>query len=114
MKYLLEEDKLIGHDLIVQRNGLFRKKLSLKEIYYNDLINGIISKFDEVSPESLYTSIHYSIKLKMSRNNIDAICLRNGGTIIGKSKLEKRINFLQYKFKDSYLKRALEIFEEIN
>jgi hypothetical protein len=112
MKYLLEEDKLIGHDLIVQRNGLFRKKLSLRGVYYNNLIKGIISKFDEVSPELLYTSIHYSINLKISRNNMDTICFRNGGTIIGKCNLEKRINFLQFQFKDSYLKRALEILEE--
>jgi hypothetical protein len=111
MEYL-EEDKLIGHKLIVQRKGLLGKKLSLKNIYYNDLITGITCKFDEVSPDSLYKDIHYSIKVRISKNNIDYIYLRNGGNIIGKSKLEKRINHLQFEFTDLYLKKALKILEE--
>jgi hypothetical protein len=112
MAYLLEKNKLIGHDLIVQRNGLFRKKLFLRGIYYNNLINGIMSKFDEVSQEYLYKEIHYSLKLKMSRNKLDSIFFENNGEIFGKSKLEKRINYLQFRFKNSYLKKALEILEE--
>jgi len=111
-EYLLKEDKLIGHSLIVQRNGLFRKKLSLRGVYYNNLIKGIISKFDEVSQELLYSNIHYSINQKISMNSINTIGFRNGGTIIGKCNLEKRINFLQFQFKDSYLRKALKILKE--
>ena len=110
--YLLKEDKLIGHKLIVQRKGLLRKKLSLKDIYYNDLITGITCRFDEVSPDSLYKDIHYSIKVRMSKNNLDTIYSRNGGMFVRKSKLEKKIIDLKFQFTDLYLRRALKILEE--
>jgi hypothetical protein len=45
-KYSLEKDKLIGHELIVKRKGLFKKEISLKDLSYNALINNILSQMD--------------------------------------------------------------------
>jgi len=109
-KLFLEEDKLIGHQLIAKRKSLFKKEFYLKGVYYNDLMEDIISNIYEVSSDSL----HSEVKQRIEYNLICHLSFRDGGKPVGKTKLKRRINNLELKFNHQFLTRALKIFEEEN
>jgi len=109
----LEKDELIGHKVIEKRKGLFGKEVSLRGVYYNNLVKEIEScELDEISSDFLYSDIKYSLINRVQENVIKNLTLRNGGEIIGKTRLEKRINHLKFEFTNLYLNRALKILEE--
>ena len=110
--YLLEEDKLIGHK-IIEDIFLFRKKLSLKGVYYNEFMKDIVSYLEGFPSNFIYDTLSGFIRTEKTKNVIHYLSFRDGGNGIGKTDLEKRINLLQYKFTDSYLKKALKVIEEI-
>ena len=110
--YLLEEDRLIGHEL-VEKTFLFRKKLFLRGVYYNKLMEDMVSVVEGLSPDLFYGILELSVKANQEKNVAQHFSLINGGNWAGKTDLERRINVLQYKFADSYLKKALKILEEI-
>ncbi len=103
-KYTLEEDKLIGHELVIRRKGLFGRELFLRDVYYNDLIRTL-----DVDKNK---TVIWEIEWKKELNFVNNYTLRNGGGVIGKSRLEKRIRNLQVRFTDLYLTRAKEILEK--
>jgi hypothetical protein len=105
--YFLKQDKIIGHELIVDKE-LFRKKFSLETVYYNDLISEIIDKIDEVLPEHLYHDIHFLLREKIWENRRDLSPLENKKRL----SLKKRIDSLQFKFRNFCLEKALKILEE--
>ena len=103
-EYTLEEDKLIGHELVIHRRGLFRRELFLRDVYYNDLIRTL-----DVDKNK---TVIWEIEWKKELNFVNNYTLRHGGDVIGKSRLEKRIRSLQFRFIDLYLTRAKEILEK--
>jgi hypothetical protein len=111
--YLLQEDRLIGHKIVIQKKGLFKRKLFLKGVYYNDLINSMIEAgdLDDLSLEYGYRLLSDSIQSETTKNFWDNIYQKKKCDI-KKSCLEKKVDALQYRFTDSYLKKALEILEE--
>ena len=118
----MEEDKLIGHELVIRRTGLFRKELSLKDIYYNDLIQEFNvddneHSYDNISlglriRQIIYDNISLGLRIRQMENMISHYSFRYGGDVIGKSHLEKRIKSLQARFVDLYITRAQEILEQ--
>jgi hypothetical protein len=44
--YFLAQDRQIGHELVVERDG-FKRKLGSKPVYYNQFINRICSEADK-------------------------------------------------------------------
>jgi len=113
-EYLLEPDNLIGHKLIVKRKGMFKLKLVLKNISYNQVINSILCNMEEVSPENLYEDIRFCLNQRKGDNVITHLYSKDPLNKIGNSSLEKRINDLQFLFIDSFLNKALKILEENN
>jgi len=111
-EYLLKEDRLIGHEL-VEKTFLFRKKLYLKGVYYNELLEDMAFIVDGLSSDLSYGILELSIKADQEKNVIHHLSYKNAGNGAGKTDLEKRINVLRYRFTDSYLKKALKILEEI-
>ena len=111
-EYLLKKDRLIGHEL-VEKTFLFRKRLSLKGVYYNEFMKDLASLADGLSSDLSYKLLELSIKADQEKNMAHHFSFRDGGNGAGKTDLEKRINLLQYRFADSYLKKALKILEEI-
>ncbi|VVB83065.1 Uncharacterised protein [uncultured archaeon] len=112
VEYLLGKDRLIGHEL-VEETFLFRKKFYLKGVYYNELMKYFASAVETHESDLAYGMLSGFIKTNQGKNIIDHFSLTNGGNGAGKTDLERRINVLQYKFTDSYLKKALKILEEI-
>ncbi len=111
-QYLLKKDRLIGHELIVQRESLFRRQLSLKDIYYNDLIKFLEESSAFVSRDT-YDNIQTALEWKSNENIITHFSLKNGGRVLGATKLERRINSLQSDFISQYIKRAKNILNRM-
>ncbi len=110
-KYFLQDDIIIGHKLIVNDAKPFGKKLSLQDVYYNEFIGEVRRGLEEIPFYEVTGYMGSFIRYNMELNKINHISFRNGGQGAGKTDLEKRINLLQYRFADSYLKKALKILE---
>jgi len=110
-KYLLNEDKLIGHELVINKISLYRKKLFLKDVYYNDLIT-YLEKVNGIKSEDSCTNLLYTLDFLVNKILINNFSLRNGGGIIGREFFEKRIKTLQTNFVLQYTKKTKEILEK--
>ena len=102
-------DTSVGHKLIVERKGLGRK-LHLQKVTYNGLLWEIMTEINEIDTETIYEDIESELEKEIRKNYLEKLDFTNGGIGKGRTKTERRINFLQFKFKDSYLKKTLEIF----
>lgn len=109
---ICDDETVVGHELISEKNGLFRKKLSLKPVTYGYVIREALCGIYKIDTETIYEDMEIELKKEINRNFLESFSLRNGGEILGRMKTEKRMNYLKFKFKDSYLKKSLELFSE--
>jgi len=113
----LEKDIQIGHQFIVKEE-LFLKKVELKKIMYNGLMDNIFwNEKEELDPGELYSHVLYNLKTRIEANNMNYL---NGHITLNSKKVkslkckekEDRINSLKFNFTNAYLNRALKILEE--
>ncbi len=111
-KYLLEEDKLIGHELIIQKKRFIQKSLELKDIYYNDLIKEIDStKNSHLDNPFIFSDILTELDLIKGRAFEDTFSLGNERYVIGFFRTSRRIRELKYRLTDNYINMAKRILE---
>ena len=108
-----DDETIIGYEFIAEKKGLFGKKFSRKPLTYGHVMREILCGMYKIDTETIYEDIESEFKKEINRNFLENFSLRNGGEILGKTKTEKRINSLKFKFKDAYLKKTLELFLEV-
>jgi hypothetical protein len=107
--YLLKKDRLIGHKLVVQRKGLIRLELSLKDVYYNQLIGDLEKQFDLLIPHS--SDPHWYLSECIDWTRMNAAYFLSGGRTIFETRLERRVYDLELNFVNQYLRRAKKILD---
>lgn len=108
----LTKDELIGHKLNYNYKCLFGKKLSLKDVYYNQLIVEIFTEFYKIDPTNTSEKIEYRLQERIRKNILEHLSFKEIGQGKGKSKLERKINLLKFNFASSYLEEALRILHK--
>lgn len=102
--YLLEKDKIIGHELIGEPVGLCRRGFKLKDVYYNQFIS-------QLSQERKYSSLPELLLELSCRDSLSLVLSFNPrkGEATGMTKTSRRANTIGYLFRNQYLQRAREI-----
>jgi hypothetical protein len=115
-KYLLKKDRPIGHELIVHRSCLFGRRLELKTVSYNKLLEKIDPKIDyHLGERVAFFNIKGELSFMESESCNNAFGIRKGKEYVrGFSKTGRRIRKLEYDFTQSYLGKATGILNALD
>lgn len=103
--YLVRGNELIGHELFDKKKGLFKHKLSLKDVYYNDLV--IDHVYSVPFTEDPYKKIMFELRVEGEKNLVDNVMISGSGRL----STQRRIDQLKFFYKNAYLERAKEIVQ---
>ena len=118
-EYMLRKDRPIGHELIVHGNSLFGRRLELRTISYNELMERV----DANRPYYLDEQIAFYNVREELKHMKDEVYKSTFGITKGKAgvtiyvrgitKTSQRIRKLEFDFTERYLKKAGDILNAL-